>query len=117
MSKNNQPHELLHQLDRAVARATEEGADVPAPTAMSRAGDLLRMFVSTVIDPALVEVFVADDGTIEITARPGDRFVTVDVAPRSGRTAIVVQDKAGNVLLSNENASEVEVINQVACAA
>jgi hypothetical protein len=116
MSKIKQPHELLEQLDRAVVRATEEGADLPAPHAISRAGDLLRV-VSTAIDPTLVEVFVSDDGTIEITARPGDRFVTVDVAPRSGRTAIVVQDKAGNVLLSNENASEMDVINQVACAA
>ncbi|MBA4179842.1 MAG: hypothetical protein C0506_04565 [Anaerolinea sp.] len=78
---------------------------------------LLTRLVIAIDDASMFEVFVADDGTIEITASPHGRFITIDVAPASGRTAVVVQDSKGVTLWANPDASDTEVVQEVERAA
>lgn len=105
--------DLLEQLHRSLARAKAEDLDLPSTHALSVAERLLRQLG----DPAPFEVFVADDGTIEITAVHADRFITVDVSPGSARLAIVVTSSAGATLCSAEDADEGEVLRQLRSAA
>lgn len=104
---------LLGQLDRGIAISAEHHLDVPSAAATARAQGLLSKLVIAVLDASVFEVFVADDGTIEITASPPDMLITIDVSPGTGRIAMVAQELAGVVVWSSEDATDTDVVRQV----
>ena len=108
---------LISQLERSLALAVEQHLDVPSAAARTRAEALLSRLVIAIEDASMFEVFVADDGTIEITASPHGHFITIDIAPVSARTALVVQDSAGLALVVDPDASDTEVVRRVERAA
>lgn len=109
---------LISQLERSLALAAEQHLDVPSAAARNRAEALLSRLVIAIEDASIFEVFVADDGTIEITASPPHgRFITIDIAPVSAQTALVVQDSAGRALVVDPDASDTEVVRRVERAA
>lgn len=108
---------LISQLERSLALAAEHHLDVPSAAARTRAEALLSRLVIAVEDASIFEVFVADDGTIEITASPHGHFITIDIAPVSARTALVVQDSAGLAMIVDPDASDTEVVRRVERAA
>jgi hypothetical protein len=65
-----------------------------------------------------LDVFVCDDGTIEITAFTGTRQLTIDVSPDGATLQLVVQRAhSGEILDSRPTATESEVIEWLERAA
>jgi hypothetical protein len=68
-------------------------------------------------DTSSFELAVGEDGTIEITGRTESARLTVDVAPVSARTSMVVQNTDGTIAWSSRDTSDNEVVRQVERAA
>ena len=107
---------MLAQLDRAATGSARQGLGVPGADALMRADGLITQLVM-VGDFSIFEVYVADDGSIEITASTPERFVTIDIAPASARASVVVQDSTGATLWAASNATDAELVRQVERAA
>jgi hypothetical protein len=104
---------LVDQLRRSVELNRSQDLDVPVESATRKAEALLNGLVLSRSEDCSLEVFVADDGTIEITASLHDRRVTIGVAPVTGRTAVVTQRLDGTVIHSNAQAEDPDIMRQL----
>jgi hypothetical protein len=104
---------LTEQLRRSLEFNRSQEMDVPAEAAVRKAEALLNGLVVGPGEGCAIEVFVADDGTIEITASLPDRRVTIDISPATSRTAVVTQRTDGTVIHSNARAEDPEVMRQL----
>ncbi len=105
-------------LQTALNSAQSRDIAQPSARACAMASALLVRMAPSLTGADELDVFVCDDGTIEVTAFPGARQLTIDFSPDGSAIQLVVQNaESGEVLESRAGASEAEVIKWLERAA
>jgi hypothetical protein len=109
--------ETIERLGRALEEALEYGSDEPTARAFWLAAQLLRQVTAHAIGES-VDVSVAEDGSISITAFRGHRQLILDIPPSGKKVSLVVQDSiSGEIVASSPQATESDVAYWVERAA
>jgi len=97
----------LRRIASALQLAEANGGDMPTLANLRKAIDLLAAL--PVGEPE-IDIYIADDGTIELTAFPPRGRVTVDVHAVDGRIEVLAQDGEGATIAAIPNATESEAV-------
>jgi hypothetical protein len=86
---------LRARLRDARAEADRYEADPTSDAAMARAIDIFHV-IAVHLDPAGIDVGVADDGTIDITWNTARREIYLEIGPGDARTQSIETDLRAN---------------------
>jgi hypothetical protein len=105
MNSTGRLDELVRIFDDARQSAARCAFDLPSIQAIKRTEKLLRLAASSVDSIATFDIAIGEDGSIELTAAPGGRLITLDISPSGAKVEMVVRDTVTGELLASEQAA------------
>ncbi len=100
--------EMMVVLIDALRSAVRCRFELPSPQAINRAEAVVRAAAGSAATIATIATFdaaIGEDGTIELTATPAGRSITLDISPNGAKTEMVVRDALTRERLALESFS------------